>query len=363
MISLPGLSLRHRQPLFGLDIGHSSLKVMQLETDGAKNKKPVVIGYGTSYRYAADAIKDGVIVDYDALGNALRDLFNKHLNGSVTTRHVACTIPLSHSFSRPLKLPAMEESNLEEAVKLEAEQYIPVSSDNLYIDYDVILRDNENIELLLVATPKKIVDSYMSFLEAMGLEPLAFEPTMNATARIFGLADPTHDAPTVLVDIGANASDIAVFDKTLFVNSTIQGGGSTMISQIAERLGVSREEAYELKNKEGIGLIGHHRGIADAVKPVLDSLVREVRKVARYYDERMAASGKAIAQTIITGGGANMNGLNEYLSKELDMPVRMMDPWEEIDFGGLPMPSMLERSMFTTVAGEAVLDASEIYND
>lgn len=360
ILGLAKLNLRRREPLFGLDIGHSSLKVMQLEPSNTRNKILSVVGYGNSYRYAATSIQNGEIVDFKTLGDTLHDLFEKRLVGMISTRKVACTVPMSHSFSRPLKLPVMSEEDLAAAVQLEAEQYIPVPVDNLYIDFEEVRRDAKNIDLLVVATPKPIIDSYMKFLESMGLEPIALKPTMNATARIFGLADPGHDAPTVLIDFGANAIDIAVYDKILFVNDTVQGGSNTMIDLISNRLGVSREEAYNIKNQEGIGFSGHLRDIGNAVRPTLDNLVREIRKMVRYYDERLASSGRKVSQAITIGGGADMPGLSEYLNKELGMPVRLLDPWQKIDFGELTPPSSLERSMFVTVAGVAVLDMSEV---
>lgn len=363
MISFSGHWLRRREPLFGMDIGHSSLKVMQLESGTAKTKTPTVVGYGSSERYDVNSISAGVIVDYKAMSSALHDLFEKRLQGAISTRKVACTIPLSHSFSRPLTLPAMPESDLDQAVHLEAEQYIPVAPENLYMDYDVVRHDDKNIEILLVATPKNIIESYMKFLESMGLEPVALEPTMNATARLFGMADPTHTQATVLIDFGAEAIDVAVYDNTLFVNSTVQGGSNTMINSIARSLGVSREEAFKIKNEKGLKLSDDLRDIGQAVKPTLDNLVREIRKIMRYHSERATASGRQVTQAVTTGGGANMPGLSEYLSKELGIVVRMLDPWQKINFGTLKPPDELERSMFTTAAGEAVLDMNEVFHD
>lgn len=358
-----GPGFRRREPLFGMDIGHSSLKVMQLQAGIGKNKSLAVVGYGSSHRYDVHSIAEGAIVDYKALSEALHDLFDHKLAGTISTRRVACTIPMSHSFSRPLKLPLMDENDLEQAVHLEAEQYIPVAPENLYLDYDVVRRDDKGFDILVVATPKNIIESYVKFLESMGLEPVALEPTMNATARIFGMADPGHDQPTVLVDFGAEATDIAVYDNTLFVNSTVQGGSNTMINLIAKNLGVSREEAYRVKNEEGLKLSGHLRDIGKAVKPTVDNLLREIHKIVRYYDDRVAVSGRKISQAITIGGGANMPGLSDYLAKELGIPVRLLDPWSKIDFGGLKPPDELERSMFITVTGEAVLDMSEVFND
>jgi type IV pilus assembly protein PilM len=177
------------------------------------------------------------------------------------------------------------------------------------------------------------------------------------------MADPAFDQPTVLVDFGADATDIAVYDRTLFVNNTVQGGSNTMINSIARSLGLYREAAFRIKNEEGLKLSGHLRDIGQAVKPTLDNLLREVHKIVRYYDDRVAVGGRKISHAIMTGGGANMPGLSDYLAKELGIPVRMLDPWSKIDFGVLPPPPELERSMFITVAGEAVLDMTEVFND
>src|SRR5581483_3696604 len=357
-MGLFNLSLSHHEPLFGLDIGRSSMKIMQLHIGSGKNKRPRVVGYGNSQHYDVNSIANGVIVNQKALSEAMHDLFDKRLAGAISTRKVACTIPLSQCFSRPIRLPLMTEQELDQAVQLEAEQYIPVSSENLYLDYDIVRKDSKNIEILLVATPRNIVESYMQFLQSMGLEPVTLEPTMNATARIFGLADRAHDAPTILIDFGATTIDIGAFDKTLFVNNTMQGGSDTMIDLIAKKLGISHEEAYIIKNKDGIKFGEHLRDISTAIQPILDSLVREVQKIIRYYNDRMASIGLEMSQAITTGGGANMPGLNEFLSKQLEMPVRPLDPWSKIDFGSLPLPNELERSMFITVAGEAILDFS-----
>ena len=95
------------QPLFGLDIGSTSLKVMQLIPQ--KNKNARVIGYGVSAYYPADCTVEGVIVDKKALGEALYDLLQNRLVGSITTKRVAFTVPSSHTFIRPKKLPFIDD--------------------------------------------------------------------------------------------------------------------------------------------------------------------------------------------------------------------------------------------------------------
>jgi len=356
-VGIFGLNFYHDEPLFGLDIGSSSLKVMQISK--AKNRPPRVIGYGLSGQYSSESIVEGVVVDPKILGEALDGVLRARLIGDITTRRVACAIPSSHTFSRPMKLPFMEKDEMAEAVRLEVEQYIPVPIDNLYLDWEITQRTPKEIELSTVAVPRKIVDSYIKFLETVGLEPVALEPTMNCLSRLFSSADSAHDVPSILLDFGSLSTDLAVFDKTMFVNSTVPTGIDNLVDMIAKKFGLTTQEARQLKNDKGI--VDPHSEVAEVIKPVLDNLIKEVQKIIRYHNERTAEAQRNISQIVLGGGGSTMPGLSQYLSKALGMPARMMDPWLHLDMAGLSRPSEFDRSLFLTVAGAAVLDPKGVF--
>jgi type IV pilus assembly protein PilM len=345
------------EPIFGLDIGYANAKVMQLAREDNTIK---VLGYGVG-GYPSDCIANGVIVNFEAIGQSLYDLFTKGLVGQITTKRVACTIPTSRTFNRPMKLPPMEDKEIDDAVRLEAEQYIPVPIDDLYLDYEITSRDDDGIQLLMVGAPKNIIDSYLKLLQAVGLEPVALEPTMSATSRIFALADPSHGTPSLLVDFGSVSIDIAAFDHSMVVNSTIAGGSDTINEMIAKNLNLKVEDAFELKNRYGISMSARQQEILDAINPILENLLHEAKKILRYYNERTTEEKRKILQIIIIGGGANMPGLSQYLSKELGLPTKMLDPWDHVDFGQLKPPNDIELSRFITVAGEAILGNKELF--
>lgn len=353
-------SFYHDEPFFGLDIGHSSMKVMQLNKN---NNHAQVLGYGVSNYYHQEAISNGVIVDFQALGKAMRELFNERLIGVINARRVACTIPTAHTFSRPMSIPLMNKKQVEDAVKLEAEQYIPVPIEKLYLDYDITRQDDKRLNLLMVATPKDVVDSCIKFIESVGLEPISMEPTMNASARLFSLADQHAQEPSVIVDFGSVAVDVAVFDQAIFVNSTVEGGSDTLTQLIAAQLGASIAEAYVLKSRYGIAPDADMPSVSVAAQPLLESLVKEIRRIIRYYNERATDQQRKISQIITTGGGASIRGLNEYLSSRLELPSRPLEPWDKIGFGNLETPSELARPMYITVAGVATLEPEEIFHD
>lgn len=346
------------KPLFGLDIGHNSIKVMQLEL--SPGKKPKVLGYGMG-KFPAVSILNGVVANYDVLSKAMYALFKEHLIGSIYTHRVACSLPTSHTFSRLMKIPEMDTEDIREAIRIEAEQYIPMPIDNLYIGHEITRRGPEGIELLMVATPKSIVDSYMNLFEALELEPIALEPSMNATSRVFAIADAAHAEPSILIDFGAVAIDLAVFDKTMIVNSTLPGGSELMSKLIGQSFKVEDDEAYQIKSKYGIGVSEKQQQVSAAILPILEILAKEVRKIMRYYNERVGQSNRKIAHIVTSGGGATMPGLNEYLSKQLGLPTKSLDPWQNLDFGQLKKPSELHQSAYMTVVGEAMLSPEELF--
>jgi len=212
---------------------------------------------------------------------------------------------------------------------------------------------------LVVAVPRKIADSYLLLTQMLGLETVSMDTTIGAGSRLFVQSEPS-DVPTVLIDFGSISSDITVFDKTLIVTGTVPGGGDSFTSLIANKLSVTKQEAHVIKTKYGLGVSKKQREITEGVSPLLESLIKEVRRVIRYYEERSAAKSK-IGQIVTMGGGANMPGLSEYMTNQLRLPVRMCDPWQRLSFNGLQPPNSIEKSMFVTVAGLALIDHKEIF--
>jgi type IV pilus assembly protein PilM len=355
-MNLNGMLYRDK-PLFGLDIGHATIKAMQI--DKSIGQAPTVSGYGIS-GFAPDAIQNGVIIKPEVIAQAVHQLFEKNLVGTISSNRVACSLPTAHTFSRPMRIPPMDHHDIVEAIRLEAEQYIPLPLDSLYVDYEILHQDTQGIELSMVAAPKKIIDSYLATLQSLQLEPVAFEPSINATSRLIQMAISTGSEPSILVDIGSVTTDIAIFDKTLLVASTLSSGGDSVTNAIEHSLHLTYAQAADLKNQYGIAYSDRQQRVVDAIKPQLETLVREIQKSLRYYSERAAKSQHKIAQVIMVGGGAIMPGLDHYLAKELRLPAHNLEPWERINFGQLPIPDPTDSSMYITVAGEAILDPAEV---
>lgn len=352
----------HDKPLFGLDIGHGSLKVMQLteasSKKSSKNHKPEVIGYGFA-SFDKAAIEDGVVIQPEVIAKAAFDLFKNHLIGDVTTRRVAIAIPAYRTFTRSLQLPKLKPNQLKEAVELEAEQYISLPLEELYLDYEIIKQTDTSTDLFVVAVPKTIVDSYLDLAQILGLETVLIEPILSSSGRLYTI-DVNSDTASFIIDFGSMSSDISIFYGHVVVTGTVQGGGINFTDSIQKKLAVSHQEAGMIKTRYGMGASKKQAEIQQALEPTLQQIVKEIRRMMRYYEERYG-SERPIAQIITLGGGANMPGLSEYLTQALRLAVRHSDPWQYISYKGLQPPAAADRPMFSTVVGLGLAHPNEVF--
>ncbi len=343
------------KPLFGFDIGHDTLRVMQLELD---HRALRLVGYG-SVRFDPTAIVDGVIVKPEIIAKSATNMFKHSLVGIINTNRVAVSLPASRALSRALRLPKMSAKDIDQAVQTEVEQYIPGQLDNFYLDHTTLREDNEGIELFVVAMPKPIVDSYLTFTRLLGLEAVLFDTAIGASARVFAL-EKQSDIPSVLVDFGAISTDVTVFNHGLVVTSTVPFGGDHTTTTISRALNVTPEEAIMLKSKYGLAVSVVQHQMTAALEPSLGLLIKEIRRTIRYYEQRYAKESP-IGQVIIMGGGANMPGLADYLIDKLRLPVRPFDPALHIDFGQLQPIFTADHMSYVTAAGLAVTNPPEVF--
>lgn len=343
------------KPLFGLDIGHSSVRAMQIINSHGKSR---VVGYGVT-AFDVSAIDDGVIVKPEIIAEAVQKLFHNGLVGKITTNRVALSVPVSRAFTRSIEAPKMSDKDLADMVKTEVDQYIPAATESLYIDYSKVTDSKGKTTVFIVAMPRRIVDSYIMLARLLGLEAVIIQTSSGAGANLFTY-DSQSDLATVLVDFGSDSADITIFDKNPIVSGTAPCGGEQITKLIGKTLGVTAHEAVIIKSRYGLTLSKKQDQIVESLKPTLALLTREIRRTLRYYEER-AKSKRPISQIVIMGGGANMPGLADYLTSDLRIPVRSFDPTAYLDFGRLQPFNSSERMSYVTAAGLALYNPTEAF--
>lgn len=343
------------RPLFGLDIGHGIIRVLQLRPG---KQKPIIVGYG-EITFDPTALDNGVITKPEELAKAVQKLFKHSLVGDITTNRVAIAIPIARAFTRSLELPALGDKELEQTINTEVEQYVPAAAESLYVDYSSAQTGKDKWATFIVAMPRRIVDSYITLCRLLGLEVVVVQTSSGADANLFSL-DNQSDLPSVLVNFGSESADITVFDKNPIVSGTVACGGEEITDLIAKALDITKREAVIIKTKYGLGYSKKQKQIEKALEPNLSTLTKEIQRSIRYYEER-SKSKRKIAQIVIMGGGANMPGLADYLTNSLRMPVRAFDPTNFIDFGHLQPISIGDRMSYVTVAGLSSITPSEVF--
>ena len=102
----------------------------------------------------------------------------------------------------------------------------PCPSEDLYLDYSVISTGKETTEVFAVGVPRKIVDSYLNLAQlSWAWNSVAIETTLGGCSRLFG-QDKQSNGASVIIDFGSLSSDISIFDKSILVTGTVQGGGA-----------------------------------------------------------------------------------------------------------------------------------------
>jgi type IV pilus assembly protein PilM len=281
-------------------------------------------------------------------------------------------LPEEKAFLQVIKMPMMSEEDLKSAIVFEAENYIPLPVNEVYLDCEIVppvYNHLDHLDVLLAAIPKRTVDPYLRVLKKAGLKPIAFEIESLAIARAL-IENQTTTYPVLIIDLGATRTSFIIFaGKSVRFTTSIPVSGIHFTELIAKNLRISFEKAEKLKIihglKEGLKIklgekttLEKTKGkIFEALIPALVDLVQQIKKYIDYYQAHaylsgLPPNGKRIHKLVLSGGGANLKGLREFLELELKIPIEMGNPWINVgEVKNFPKEKSLS---FTTAVGLAL---------
>lgn len=353
--------LRITDPLaFGVDFSDRSVKLIALRRHGARLR---LATWGQA-PIPAGLIEKGEIRDGAALAAVVRTLLKSGLKGEqLRGNHVILALPEQHSFVRVVELPPVAAEQVSEAVRWEAEANIPLPLDEMELDWEAVTPPGEGArrEALIAATPTKIVAEYLVALRGAGLAPLALEVESMALARAVVPGFTTAEALLVM-DLGETDTSFVIFDGAVVqFTSSVSLCGVDFTQAIARDLGIPEAEAEHLKMDVSLEATDERSArVASALRPLLDTLAIQIQEYLKYYAEHAPPqhAGRAqIARVFVSGGGANMVGLPQYLSRRLNLEVELANPWVNVfpqPLRELPAISYQESLAYTTAIGLAL---------
>ena len=320
-----------RPSAFGLDISDFSIKIAQLE----KKNKGFKLKSFNRVTFPEGIIKGGEIEKEKELIELIRRSIDRVKGEPIKTPYAVCSLSEQCSFVKIIQLPKMGIKEVKEAVKWEAEANIPLSLEEVYLDWQVISNENDpdHLNILINAVPKKLVDKYLRVLRAVDIEPVVFEIESVATARSL-IKEDGSSKPVLIIDLGSNRTSFIIFaENNLRFTSSISISNQQMITDIAKKLRVNEEEAQLLKFKIGLDKSKKQGEVFNALLPCLVKLVNQIKDYITFYKDqgqKAKVPQEDISKIILCGGGANLNGLPQYLSGRLKVPVVLGNPWINI---------------------------------
>ncbi len=316
------------KPIVGLDIGSSSIKLVEAE----KKRGGWVVRAFHSVTLPEDTIVDGEIVNHAAVVEAIRALIKE---SGVRVKQVCTSVAGSSVIIKHIAIPKTGPKELEDQVYWEAEQYIPFDMKEISLDFEVVQEDmgDGKMDILLVAAKKDFIDKRLAAIREIGLQPEVLDVDVLALANVFWENyDMTPDNAVVLVDVGASLTKInIVSDSTTIFTRDVAVGGKNLTQEIQNKLGISFQEAEVLKiDACSTGQIPEE--VLPLVSAISENIALEVRRSLDFY----AASPTQLPITSIylCGGGSRIPGFSNMLSEMVGFPVEYLNPFAKVACSG-----------------------------
>ena len=318
----------------GLDIGSSAVRVTELEA--RRGGMPRVIRYG-EVCLPPGAVVDGDVAEPAVVAEALRTLW---ADSGLRRRDVAVGLASQRVTVREIELPDLPEDELADAVRLQAQDQLPMPVDEALLDYVVVHRSasgeaRRNVRVLLVAAEREMVERLLAAVTAAKLRPVLVDLDAFALLRSLGARKGSGEPTELIVDIGATVTKIAVHrgGTPLFVRM-VRLGGDAATRQIQQALELSWEDAEKAKIGAGDAMAA---GVdldpdderARVVQRGVRRVVIEIRDSLDFF--RSQHDDVEVERVVLSGGGSLAPGLVEQLHDAVDLPVGRGDPLAAVD--------------------------------
>ena len=312
--------------IIGLDIGSSSVKVVQLR----RNKKGLELRAFGMEPLQPQTIVDGTVMDQGAVVDAIRSLWHRL---RLKSKDVAVAIAGHSVIIKKISVPKMTAAQLVEQVPYEAEHHIPFAKDDVELDYAVVVPENAagQMELILVAAKKEVVQDYAGVARDAGLNPIIVDVAAFSTQNAYEVNyDLAPDETVVLINIGASISNINILrgNVSLFTRDVTIGGNS-FTEEIQKQLSVSQDEAEAYKVG---GSYDEHGVVPQEVEQIIEGVADVMAgEFQRSLDFFLATSSDTeVSKICLAGGTAKVSALHRAIEKRSRLTVEIVDAWRRI---------------------------------
>ena len=322
----------------GIDIGTSSIKIVQLKKEGDKFKLETYgelsfLGY---LERTKDSFQTSPLKTMEAITREMLKIVIE--KSETTTRNSIMAVPVFSSFTSVIELPDMADKDLARAVHFEARKYVPISLSEVTLDWKIIdsgiikngasNKPFKGKRILLIAVPNDVINKYISIAEALNLKIDALELESSSLAR--SLVTDNKSSVCVL-DIGARATSFTIIDKGMVqMSHSIDVAGGEMTKILARAMGIGVERAENVKTTYGLDHKEDKESkkeLREILQTTVDKIINESERMIHSYQTK---TNRKIEKLILNGGSAKLAGFGPYIEEGLNIKAVVADPWPKI---------------------------------
>ena len=327
-----------KQSLIGIDVSSSACKVLEL----SKADDHIRVE-----RYAVEPLPQNSVVEHaitevEQVAQAVERAVKR---SGTRCRHAAVAVAGAHVITKTIKMPAnLSDAELQTQIEMEADHYIPYPLDEVNMDYQVLGASEDNadeMEVLMAACRKEIVDDYVAVIQGPGLTPAVVDIETYAMENAYSLIAEHMpgggmEKTVAILDIGATTTNINVIHNNHSVYSRDHTfGGRQLTEEIQRRYGLSYEEAG-LAKKQG-GLPDNYQ--TDVLRPFMEAMCQETMRALQFFYS--SSPFNSVDQLLLAGGCAQIPGVDEMVAARIGVPAMVANPFASMSLASRIKPQML----------------------
>lgn len=237
MSVLPSIFLA--QKIVGISLTQSSVRAVCIDNK-SQARSQAVVGL-TGDTFSQDKI------DVEALKAALKELMNQL---QLKETYAAVTLPEYYSYTRSYQMPVVDLAEVREALGWQIEQILPLPKDNIYFDWKLIEQTPTQLGILVIAMPRKTLDTLIEAFESSGIKPVNFEPSALALTRVIAKKDQPNSILIEMNPHGSSATLVVDGVSRLTVTNQFKSSTNDEVSLALQKTGTSVQNLLNFAVKQ-----------------------------------------------------------------------------------------------------------------
>ncbi|MGN0143676.1 MAG: type IV pilus assembly protein PilM [Clostridium sp.] len=331
----PKRNANHKKKVVAFDIGTTTIKIAQ----GTYNEGKLSVDTCIKINTPLNSVKDGEIVNRNELYSVIHEAMKKN---NIKAKYAICTTSPTSIISREITVPKVEEDELETVVRYEIQQYLSIDFNEYTLQINVLSEvqdefdEKTNLNVRVVAYPKRVSLEYYNLLTDLNLKPYALDVNFNALNKIVNLSEMTdseqgENSTIAFIDIGASFIDVNIYKgKELDFTRRIKSGGKDIDERLISERICSSKNTEKIKEDIDLSQIYNLKPGTDIVKEVLDDWVEKIEMILQFYRNKDIENN--ITKIVLMGGSSNLKGLPKYLSERLGINIFTLSSLSNIIF-------------------------------